>query len=195
MASNMGVKEKKTDYTMIAIYAVAIIAMLVVCTWGGYVFEMTSSPEKGLQIMTAISEINNYMNPQSFIRAIGQIFIGDGTTKKGFIIGIMGAVLIVLYKLSSGGKRYHRKGSEHGSARWGNKQEKNIIADTKDFYNNVICASDVFLVLDRKNVSRMKMQARKRRKRKKRLKGLMSIVLIVILMKKLQPSRTLKMKK
>ena len=166
MASNMGVKEKKTDYTMIAIYAVAIIAMLVVCTWGGYVFEMTSSPEKGLQIMTAISEINNYMNPQSFIRAIGQIFIGDGTTKKGFIIGIMGAVLIVLYKLSSGGKRYHRKGSEHGSARWGNKQEKNIIADTKDFYNNVICASDVFLVLDRKKREQNENAGKKTKKKK-----------------------------
>lgn len=166
MASNMGVKEKKTDYTMIAIYAVAIIAVLVVCTWGGYVFEMTSSPKKGLQIMTAISEINNYMNPQSFIRAIGQIFIGDGTTKKGFIIGIMGAVLIVLYKLSSGGKRYHRKGFEHGSARWGNKQEKNIIADTKDFYNNVICASDVFLVLDRKKREQNENAGKKTRKKK-----------------------------
>ena len=59
-------------------------------------------------------------------------------------------MLLILYKLSSGGKRYHRKGIEHGSARWGNKQEKDIIADTNDFYNNVIAASDVFLVLDRK---------------------------------------------
>lgn len=57
-----------------------------------------------------------------------------------------------MYRLVGNGKRYHRKGVEHGSARWGNRQEKEIIADTtkKGFYNNVICASDVFLVLDRK---------------------------------------------
>lgn len=54
------------------------------------------------------------------------------------------------------GKRYHRKGSEHGSARWGSKAEKDIIADTNDFYNNVICASDIMLVLDRKSVIKMK---------------------------------------
>ena len=78
----------------------------------------------------------------------------------------MGAVLIVLYKLSSGGKRYHRKGSEHGSARWGNKQEKNIIADTKDFYNNVICASDVFLVLDRKKREQNENAGKKTKKKK-----------------------------
>ncbi len=167
MASSMGVKEKKTDYTMITIYAVAIIAVLVVCTWGGYVLEMTAS-KKGIQWLAALNEIGEYTNPYSFIKAFGQIFTGNGITKKGFIVGIMGSALIVLYKLSSGGKRYHRKGSEHGSARWGNQQEKNIIADTNDFYNNVICASDVFLVLDRKKREQNENANKKQKKQSKK---------------------------
>ncbi|MGN1107042.1 MAG: VirD4-like conjugal transfer protein, CD1115 family, partial [Huintestinicola sp.] len=150
MASNMGIKEKKIDYTEIAIYAAAVSAVLILCVWVGYVLEMTASPKNGIQLMKALSSLGEYAAPVSFIRAFGKVFTGSGITRKGFVLGLMGAALIVLYKFSTGGKRYHRRGSEHGSARWGNKQEKDIIADTNDFYNNVICASDIFLVLDRK---------------------------------------------
>ena len=171
MASNMGVKEKKTDYTMLVIYGIAVVAVIVICTWCGYVLEMTVSPKKGVQWLKALNEIGEYANPVTFVNAFGQIFVGNGITKKGFIIGMMGAALIVLYKLSSGGKRYHRKGSEHGSARWGNAQEKKIIADTTDFYNNVICASDVFLVLDRKKREENENAGKKQKKKKQTKKS------------------------
>lgn len=168
MASSMGVKEKKTDITEIAIYTAAITAVLILCTWVGYVLEMTASPQKGVQIMEALNSVGDYANPISFIRSFGMVFTGSGITKKGFIVGIMGAALIVLYKFSSGGKRYHRRGVEHGSARWGNKQEKDIIADTNDFYNNVIAASDVFLVLDRKKRDQNEAAKSKKKPKKKK---------------------------
>lgn len=149
MASNMGEPKKKTDTELIVFICAAIFAVML-CIWAGYVLEMTASPKKGIQWLEAMGSLGEYANPISFIKAFGAVFTGNGITKKGMLAGFMGGMLLILYKLSSGGKRYHRKGIEHGSARWGNKQEKDIIADTNDFYNNVIAASDVFLVLDRK---------------------------------------------
>ena len=148
MASNIGVQKKKIGYEII-IYIAAAIAAVVICTWIGYVLEDTST-KKGIQILTALTSLSEYANPSSFIKAFGAVFTGSGIAKKGMVLGFAGGMLIILWKLSGNGKRYHRKGSEHGSARWGNQQEKDIIADTNDFYNNVIAASDVFLVLDRK---------------------------------------------
>lgn len=148
MASNMGTQKKKIGYEII-IYIAAAIAAVVLCTWIGYVLEDTST-KKGIQILTALTSLSEYANPSSFIKAFGAVFTGSGIAKKGMVLGFAGGMLIILWKLSGNGKRYHRKGSEHGSARWGNQQEKDIIADTNDFYNNVIAASDVFLVLDRK---------------------------------------------
>ncbi len=149
MASNMGVPKKKTD-TELIIFICAAVIIVILCTWAGYVLEMTASPKHGIQWLKALNSLSEYANPVSFINAVKAVFVGNGITEKGLLVGFMGGMLLILYKLSSGGKRYHRKGSEHGSARWGNKQEKDIIADTNDFYNNVIAASDVFLVLDRK---------------------------------------------
>ena len=70
----MGVKEKKTDITEIAIYTAAITAVLILCTWVGYVLEMTASPQKGVQIMEALNSVGDYANPISFIRSFGMVF-------------------------------------------------------------------------------------------------------------------------
>ncbi len=148
MASSIGVQKKKIGYEII-IYIAAAIAAVVLCTWIGYVLEDTST-KKGIQLLNALNSLSEYANPRSFIKAFGAVFTGCGIAKKGMVLGLAGGMLIILWKLSGNGKRYHRKGSEHGSARWGNQHEKDIIADTNDFYNNVIAASDVFLVLDRK---------------------------------------------
>ena len=42
-----------------------------------------------------------------------------------------------------------------------------IIADTNDFYNNVICASDIMLVLDRKKRDKNEAQTGKKKSEKK----------------------------
>ncbi|MDE7295515.1 MAG: type IV secretory system conjugative DNA transfer family protein [Oscillospiraceae bacterium] len=148
MASNFGEKKKQSGFELIP-YAVAAVAVIIIATWFGYILEDTAT-KKGVQWLTALNSISDYANPAAFLKAFGAVFTGSGIAKKGLIFGFMGGMLIILWKFAGNGKRYHRKGVEHGSARWGNKQEKNIIADTNDFYNNVIVASDVFLVLDRK---------------------------------------------
>ena len=90
-----------------------------------------------------------------------------GMTAKATIIGFFASLIVIMYVLMGDGKRYHRKGSEHGSARWGSKAEKEIIADTNDFYNNVICASDIMLVLDRKKRDKNEAESGKKKSDKK----------------------------
>ncbi|MCM1059382.1 MAG: hypothetical protein NC452_03715 [Eubacterium sp.] len=148
MASNFGEQKKKSGYEMI-FFAAAAVLIVIIATWFGYILEDTAT-KKGIQWLTALNSISDYANPAAFIKAFGAVFTGAGIAKKGTVLGFAGGMLLVLWRLSGNGKRYHRKGAEHGSARWGNRQEKDIIADTNDFYNNVIAASDVFLVLDRK---------------------------------------------
>ena len=148
MASNFGEQKKKSGYEFL-FFAAAAVLVIIIATWFGYILEDTAT-KKGIQWLTALNSISDYTNLAAFVKAFGAVFTGTGIAKKGMVLGFAGGMLIILWKFAGSGKRYHRKGEEHGSARWGNRQEKDIIADTNDFYNNVIAASDVFLVLDRK---------------------------------------------
>ena len=105
-----------------------------------------------IKIYNAFSEAEKYIGAEYFIGALIAIVKGNGTTKRAFILSAVAALVGLLYFKEGNGKRFHKKGIEHGSARWGSQHEKNIIADTTKagFYNNIIAASDVFLVLDRK---------------------------------------------
>ena len=162
---SMGGKKKSSSDMLI--FFIAAIAVMIICTWGGYVLDMTSSPKKGVQLMKALENISDYAVPSAFINAFITAFSANGITRKGMVIGFAGGLLVIMYKLSSSGKRYHRRGEEHGSAHWGTKHEKDIIADMNDFYNNAIAASDVLLVLDRKKRDLNAMPAKQRKKKEK----------------------------
>jgi type IV secretory pathway TraG/TraD family ATPase VirD4 len=58
------------------------------------------------------------------------------------------AIIMIMY-FSGTKKRYHHKGEEYGSARWATKSEIKTLADINDNDNNVIIASNVYLVKDR----------------------------------------------
>ena len=166
--------DKKTErplYLWIIVIVLAVIAIGLV-VWFGSVLEITgagSTAAPVIKLYNAFSELNKYVGFESFINAIIMIRSGTGTTRKAFILSMIGAALGLLYFKNGNGKRYHKKGIEHGSAKWGSQREKNIIADTTKagFYNNVIAASDVFLVLDRKQ-REINEQGEKKKKEKKR---------------------------
>ena len=87
----------------------------------------------------------------------------NGIAKKGGMYGGMAGLLVFTYQLSKTPKRFHRKGEEHGSARWGTDKEKLIGGDANDFYNNVILADDVFIVVDRKKRDMNALSPKKRK--------------------------------
>lgn len=145
---HMPKKKSASDYI---IYIIIAVVLAVVGLWGGLVLQETSEPDGSYNIMAALDAYEQYINPESFIAAV-KIAVTDNKSysRKGFLLGGIIGFLIFAYYSSKDSKRYHRKGEEHGSARWGTDKEKKIIQDTEDFYNNVIVASDVLLVLDRK---------------------------------------------
>lgn len=169
MASNMGIPEKKTDTLLYIIIVCCIIAFPVIVLLG-YTLEMTADDNGNIRIFEAVGSMAEYMVPDNLGNAFKAVLTGSGLTRNSCILGLFGSLIAVMYRLVGNGKRYHRKGVEHGSARWGNRHEKEIIADNTKagFYNNVICASDVFLVLDRKvrEKNEASEEANKRKKKK-----------------------------
>lgn len=168
MASNMGIPEKKTDTLLYIIIVCCIIAFPVIVL-AGYTLEMTADKNGNIQAFEAIGSIGEYMIPGNLGKAFQAVISGNGMTRNACVFGLFGSMIAIMYRLVGNGKRYHRRGVEHGSARWGNRQEKEIIADTTKagFYNNVICASDVFLVLDRKVREKNEAAEEKDKKKKK----------------------------
>lgn len=125
----------------------ALIVLTIAGMWAGYSIEdvggfqkMMKSPEKFVE---------QYLTLSNFGKAFLQLLTFKGGAVEGIKYGFLAGIM-VFFGFAKTGKRFHRKGVEHGSARWGNQAEKDIIADTNDFFNNVICSSDVILVLDRK---------------------------------------------
>lgn len=140
---------RKKDMWDYAPYIIIVIFCLIIGTWAGYVVEVTSSPKRGIQWLKALEGMTDYMNLSSFAASFKAI-LTSSYVRIGAFFGTLVGVMIFLYSATKKEKRYHRKGVEHGSARWGTNAEKRSIADVNDFYNNAILASDIFLVIDRK---------------------------------------------
>ncbi len=149
MAKNNGMPQKKS-MTSFIIYIVIAVVLLVIGMWGGYVLQETASKNGKANYQRAIDKAGNYANIESFFHAAKSALSDNGMAQTGAMFGGMAGLLIFAYQISKTPKRFHRKGEEHGSARWGTDKEKQSVGDVNDFYNNAILASDVFLVLDRK---------------------------------------------
>lgn len=163
--ANMGVPEKKISAYFYAAVIGCIVAMPIVMLFG-YLLDLSSGDEGQIQIFELLTNSEEYLE-QASIGGFFTALLHGGMTAKATIIGFFASLIVIMYVLMGDGKRYHRKGSEHGSARWGSKTEKDIIADTNDFYNNVICASDIMLVLDRKKRDKNEAESGRKKSDKK----------------------------
>ncbi len=140
------------------------LILMGIGAWVGYVLDATASPKHGLQPMKALNAATEYLNANDIVASQLAVF-KFGTSFYGWLIGgVVGLLVFGYFTVGNEDKRYHRKGVEHGSARWGNNNEKRIISDVNDFYNNAILASDVMLVIDRKKRDENAMPELKRKK-------------------------------
>lgn len=128
-------------------FLVLLIILTFAGMWLGYAIDTAGGVKKIMKSPEGFME--EYLTLSTFGESFLQLLKLEGGAFTGIKVGFI-AGLMVFFGFAKTGKRFHRKGVEHGSARWGNQIEKDIISDTNDFYNNVICASDVLLVLDRK---------------------------------------------
>lgn len=149
MAKNNGMPKKKS-MTSFIIYIIIAVLLLVIGMWGGYVLQETAHKNGKSNFQRALDKAENYINIESLFNAAKSASSDKGMAQTGALYGGMAGLLIFAYQISKTPKRFHRKGEEHGSARWGTDKEKKSIGDVNDFYNNAILASDIFLVIDRK---------------------------------------------
>ena len=165
--ANIGAPEKKISPYFYAVVIGCILAMPIV-VFMGYMLDMSAGDNGQIQIFELLANSDEYLSEATVNGFFNYLFSG-GLTTKSAILGFFASLIVIMYVLMGDGKRYHRKGSEHGLARWGSKAEKDIIADTNDFYNNVICASDIMLVFDLKK--RDKNEAEKDKKKNAKTKS------------------------
>lgn len=156
MKKNTDIPQKKTLKDFIG-YILLTVALTIVGAWYGYIVDTVST--KNADYMKAFEKAEDYLNVRSFINAIGAAFEGGNAQLFALLLGAVGFVILAIMGTKEN-KRFHRKGFEHGSARWGTDAEKKIIQDTHNFYNNVILASDVFIVLNRDKRSKADKEAK-----------------------------------
>ena len=166
--------DKKKDRPIAVLIALGVgeIIAVFILTLLSYAVEVVPVPDGAApitKIIAAVTAINNREISFAPSDVFDTLKHDDGTMKKAIVLSLTAAILCFAYVLNGNGKRFHKKGIEHGSAKWGSQNEKNIIADTTPdgFYNNVIVASDVFLVLDRKQRDRNEQRAKEKLKDKK----------------------------
>lgn len=164
--ANIGAPEKKISPYFYAVVIGCILAMPIVM-FMGYMLDLSAGDNGQIQIFELLANSDEYLSEATVNGFFNSLFSG-GLTTKSAVLGFFASLIVIMYVLMGDGKRYHRKGSEHGSARWGSKAEKDIIADTNDFYNNVICASDIMLVLDRKKRDKNEAEADRKKSDKKK---------------------------
>lgn len=163
----MNNKTKEHPKWLYAALVVGELIAVVIISYFGYAID-TVRVEEGtspiIRIFAAVNAINDREIEISFDLLWDAITHGSAM-KKAFVLSMAAAIICFAYVLNGNGKRFHKKGIEHGSAQWGSQDEKNIIADTtsEGFYNNVIVASDVFLVLDRKQREINEQKAKERK--------------------------------
>ena len=128
----MNNKTKARPAAMLIALGVGEIIVVAIITLLSYAVEVVSVPDGAApitKIFAAITSINN--REISFAPSnVWDTFIhDDGTMRKALVLSVMAAILVFAYVLNGNGKRFHKKGIEHGSAQWGSQQEKNIIVD------------------------------------------------------------------
>ncbi len=118
--------KKKQDPLILVIYGVIAIVILYFAAAIGTAMDlsMTESGELDFSILTNVLE--STMTDTGLVLEHFTDF-----SSYGFQIALFAAVAMALFALmkATSKKRLHRKGVEHGSARWANEKETKILAD------------------------------------------------------------------
>lgn len=165
---------KKTDFVTISIYAVLAMFVIYFSAALGACLDLSLNDEGKADMDKLASSLESTLMDTDLV--IEQVKTG-GKALQLPIFTAFGLGLYVLMKIT-GKKKFHRKGEEHGSARWANKKEIKMLLDkppkpkkgevkSRDkpkkgefvMDNNIILTNDVLMSLNtrqtRKNLNVM----------------------------------------
>ena len=145
---NSPVPKKGINPSTLVIYAVIGIILLLLCILLGAAMDLSVKPD-GKVDSAKIGESFGIVlqSPEIVTIALGT---KGSYAQKMPLLGAMVIGIYALYKYSESGKRLHRQGVEHGSAKWGDKAEMKKLKDTGKPEFKPLLTSDGKRVFDRK---------------------------------------------
>lgn len=119
-------KKKKPDMLTILLYAIIVFAVLYVSAGLGAAMDLSVDDEGVLDFNVLMMQFETVLTSTDTVGAHFTDF-----SSYSFKITLMVAFALGIYALMkyTSRKRLHRKGVEHGSARWANEKEEKFLAD------------------------------------------------------------------
>ena len=119
-------KKKKPDLLTILLYVIIVFAVLYVSATLGAAMDLSVDDEGVLDFSLLMTQFEAVLTNTDTVREHLTDFSGYSAK-----ITIMVAFALGIYALlkATSKKRLHRKGVEHGSARWANEKEEKFLAD------------------------------------------------------------------
>lgn len=118
--------QKKPDKLTIAIYGIIAVLVIMAFAMVGTAMDICTSKDGSIDTQKFASALSEVTNNGSLV--IKSIFSGGYSLKMAFL-GAFVIFIFILYKYSTDNKRLHRKGTEYGSAKWGDDAEIKSLAD------------------------------------------------------------------
>ena len=125
MGKNVSVR--KTSKITFVVYGIIILLIIIACLFVGSAMDYAVNPYGKIDINLMENGFNRVLsNPYLLLSSLKN---KNGYAPKMLFLGIASTALYVLYKYSEEKKRFHRRGVEHGSAKWGDEKEMKSLAD------------------------------------------------------------------
>ena len=125
-------KKKKADPLTLVLYAVIVFAVLYVSAALGAAMDLSVDDKGVLDFSLLMSQFETVLTKPDVIMEHFTDFSGY-SAKITVIVGIALGIYALMKYTSK--KRLHRKGVEHGSARWANEKEEKFLADKPEKIN------------------------------------------------------------
>lgn len=116
----------KPDAATIVIYGIIALAVLYSFTALGACFQLNMTEEGKVDFVKAFNSLESTLTVPETV--LGCLKVKGGWCVKMLAFGAFAEGIYIMTKLTDK-KRFHRRGEEHGSARWGTQKEKQALAD------------------------------------------------------------------
>ena len=120
-------KKRFTSSDLIIFGVIVVIALGFCILLGG---AMDLSRANGKVDTTKLSQGWQYVSKHP-LWALKRLSVKDSYVPKTLLLGVLAVGLAAAIKLAEDPKRLHRRGEEHGSARWGDKKDAKRLIDKK----------------------------------------------------------------
>lgn len=138
---------KKTSKSTLVIYGIIILLIIIAFWFLGASMDFALKPDGKVDINLLGDGLNKVIsNPDLLISSLKN----KGYASKMLFLGVCSAGIYVLYKYTEDKKRLHRKGVEHGSAKWGDDKEMKSLAEKTEKPHLQPITSDGKHIFDKK---------------------------------------------